>query len=253
MLGDQWKRLELSGLYDGVLRRGRGRLRGCRVDESLIWLNIGNSGTTDVILGWLYTVGLVLNIHIVESCAFCRLADVGQEETVRESCHDVLCREHILALCDVFSRHIRADINEAFDIPLSNNVEVNDITSLGSIWPSNFIVAYAVVAELQVLLEPLLLLDCDTIGVGNYVFRFAAYKIIWATLKFKAQLIRIISALLSRGSPALVVLDGAGLSATPPKALYSLSYAEILLLLDALMAIVGCAHECRLKQSILWI
>jgi hypothetical protein len=75
-------------------------------------------------------------------------------------------------------------------------------------------VADAVIAELQVLLEPLLLLDCDTIGGSNYVFRFAAYEIIWATLKFEAQLIRIISALLSCGSPALVILDSAGLSAT---------------------------------------
>jgi hypothetical protein len=238
--------LELCSLDDGVLRRGRGRLWGCRVDKSLIWFNIGNSCTTDVILGWLNTVGLVLNVYIVESCALSRLADVGQEETVRESCHDVLCREHILALCDIFCRDISADINEAFDIPLGNNVKVNDIASLGSIWPSNFIVADAVVAELQVLLEPLLLLDCDTIGISSYVFRFAANEIIWATLKFEAQLIRIISALLSRKRPALVVLDGAGLRATPPIAPYSLSYAEILLLLDALMAIVRCAHGCRL-------
>jgi hypothetical protein len=94
--------LELCSLYDRVLRRGRGRLWGCRVDKRLIWLDIGNSGTTYVILGWLYTVGLILHIHIVESCAFSRLADVGQEETVRESCHDILCREHILALSDIF-------------------------------------------------------------------------------------------------------------------------------------------------------
>jgi hypothetical protein len=79
-------------------------------------------------------------------------------------------------------------------------------------------VADAVVAELQVLLESLLLLDCDTVGVCYYVFRFSAYEIIWATLKLEAQLIRIISALLSRDSPALVVLDGAGLCATPPVA-----------------------------------
>ena len=139
--------MELCGLDDGVLCRGRGRLWRCRVDKSLIWLNIGDSCTTKIILGWLNTVGLVLHIHIVEGCAFSRLADVGQEETIRESCHDVLSRKHILALCNIFCRDIRADIYETLDVPLSNDVEINHIASLGPIGPSNFIMADAVVAE----------------------------------------------------------------------------------------------------------
>jgi hypothetical protein len=162
--------LELRGLDDGVRSWGRGLRRGCRVDDSLIWLNICDSCTTDIILGWLHTVGLILHIHIVECSAFSRLTYVGQVETIRESCHDILSRKHILALCNIFCRDIRADINEALDVPLSNNVEINDITSLCSTGPSNFIVADALVAEFQVLGQPLPLLYCDAIGVSNNVF-----------------------------------------------------------------------------------
>jgi len=162
--------LELSGLDNGVLWRGRGRLWGCRVDKSLIWLNIGDSCTSEIILGWLHTVSLVLHIHIVEGRAFSRLADVGQVETIRESCHDILSRKDILALSYIFCRDIRADIYEALDVPLSNNVEVYDITSLGPTGPTNLIVADAVVAEFQVLRQPLPLLNCDAIGVCNNVF-----------------------------------------------------------------------------------
>jgi hypothetical protein len=94
--------LKLSGLDDRVLWRGRGWLWDCSVDKGQIWLNIGNSCTTDVILGWLHTVGLILHIHIVEGCAICRLADIGQEEAIRESCHDIFSRKHILTLRDIF-------------------------------------------------------------------------------------------------------------------------------------------------------